>query len=159
MRKKRMVRGYHKLTQPVIVTMAVSNMYDQLDDNSFMRHYHNVNPELDGFPVLYDEEEMSWLDGSQFQEQIYEEKQFVFEDYDLLSKELEGFKDKFSLEYFTTQVYLVHSRNFISTVNDTNTNVLVPFADMINTNNPHNTAWYYNEQREGFVMEALTDIT
>lgn len=44
MKEKKMVRGYHKLNHPVIVTMAVNNMYDQLNETSFMRHYHNVNP-------------------------------------------------------------------------------------------------------------------
>lgn len=52
----------------------------------------------------------------------------------------------------------MHSRNFISTINDTETNVLVPMADMLNTNNPQNTAWYYDQLREGFVIEASRDI-
>ena len=75
-----------------------------------------------------------------------------------MCKEIQGFHDKFTLEEFTKEVYLVHSRNFISTVNGTETNVQIPFADMFNTDAAINTAWYYSDEKEGFVVEAAKDI-
>ena len=64
MSDNKLVRGNWKLNHPVMVTMAVRNMYEQLENQNFFEPWFNVNPELDGFPVLYNDEEMSWLDGS-----------------------------------------------------------------------------------------------
>ena len=123
MKKKKLVYGYYKLNSPTIVTMAVANMEMQEDPNHKMMPHFRVQPELDGFPVLFNDDEMSWLDGSPFTEYMEQEKADVKYDYDTIASEIPGFREKYSLEYFVNQVYLVHSRNFIATVDDVETNI------------------------------------
>jgi hypothetical protein len=158
MKKKKMVYGHYRLNSPTIVTMAVSNMEQQLDPDHPMTPHFRVQPELDGFPVLFDDDEMSWLDGSPFKEYIEQEKADVKYDYDLICDEIPGFAEKYSLDYFVKQVYLVHSRNFIASIDDVETNVQVPLADMFNTDTPENAWWYYSDEKRGFIVEAAIDV-
>ena len=53
---------------------------------------------------------------------------------------------------------LVVSRNFGVTVRGKETNIQVPLADMFNTETPKNALWYYDDNRNGFIVEAYTDI-
>ena len=66
---------------------------------------------------------MSWLEGSNFQQETIDEKANVKEDYETLCREFPDFKEKYTYEYFAEQVYLVHSRNFIATIDDVETNI------------------------------------
>ena len=95
-----MTHGFNNLNYPTIITMAVSNMYTQLNETHPMTPHFKVQPELDGFPVLFNDDEMSWLDGSPFKEYIEQEKKDCEDDYNFICEKIPGFKDKFSLEYF-----------------------------------------------------------
>ena len=53
---------------------------------------------------------------------------------------------------------LVISRNFGVTIRGLETNIQVPIADMFNTRTPKNTLWYYEDSKNGFIVEAVTDV-
>lgn len=50
------------------------------------------------------------------------------------------------------------SRIFGITVNGVKTDAFVAYADMLNHKRPRETAWYYCDEQQGFVIEACEDI-
>lgn len=53
---------------------------------------------------------------------------------------------------------MVSSRIFGITVNGVKTDGFVPLADMLNHRRPRQTTWYYDDNREGFIIDACDDI-
>ena len=53
---------------------------------------------------------------------------------------------------------LVTSRCFGVKMNGVDTSIQVPYADMFNTETPKNAYWYFDDKRQGFVVEAHRDI-
>ena len=43
-------------------------------------------------------------------------------------------------------------------MNGVDTSIQVPYADMFNTETPKNAYWYFDDKRQGFVVEAHRDI-
>lgn len=54
--------------------------------------------------------------------------------------------------------FIVSSRIFGITVNGVKTDGFVPLADMLNHKRPRQTTWYYDDKRNGFIIEACDDI-
>ena len=89
---------------------------------------------------------------------IEEELEEIKYDYNLIAREIPEFGNKYSLEDYKKAKMLVVSRNFGVTMHGQSTNIQVPLADMFNTENPKNSYWYYDDLRNGFVVEASRDI-
>jgi histone-lysine N-methyltransferase SETD3 len=53
---------------------------------------------------------------------------------------------------------MVGSRMFGVLVDGVKTNILAPFADMLNHKLPKQTAWNYVQAESGFAIESLTEI-
>ena len=53
---------------------------------------------------------------------------------------------------------LVSSRYFSVEMKGANTVIQVPLADMFNSRNPKNARWYYDDDSNGFRIDAHTDI-
>ena len=53
---------------------------------------------------------------------------------------------------------LISSRIFGISINDKKTDVLAPFADLLNHKRPRQTQWYYDDHLESFVIQATEDI-
>ena len=79
-------------------------------------------------------------------------------DYSLIARDIPEFAQKYSKQDFTNAKLLVISRNFGVTRHGTETNIQVPIADMFNTRTPKNSLWYYDDTRNGFIVEAVSDI-
>ena len=47
---------------------------------------------------------------------------------------------------------MTSSRTFLINVNGKVTGAYVPYADMLNHKEPRETAWYYDNERQGFVV-------
>lgn len=78
--------------------------------------------------------------------------------YKLIAREIPEIGNTFSQEEFISAYMLVYSRNFRLPMKGTITNIDVPLADMFNTEHPENAKWYYDDSRNGFIVEAYTDI-
>lgn len=79
-------------------------------------------------------------------------------DYNVLCKEIDGFS-KFSLEDFKKARTMVASRIFNFKQNGEETVAFVPYADMLNHRTNNQTKWYYSDEKGGFMMEAVEDIS
>ena len=53
---------------------------------------------------------------------------------------------------------LISSRIFGISINDKKTDVLAPFADLLNHKRPRQTQWYFDNILQSFVIQALEDI-
>ena len=121
-------------------------------------HHFQAQPGFEDFPIFFTEKERAFLIGSPFLQFIDQEKRDIQNFYDLMASKLPEFKDKYSLEDFTKAKMLVLSRSFLVSRHGTLTMIQVPIADMINTGYDHNSIWYFDDQRDGFVVEASADI-
>ena len=72
--------------------------------------------------------------------------------------EIPGFGSNFTQHNFTHASYLVISRNFGVKKNSEEIHMMVPMADMFNTEWDYNSHWYYSDLRKGFCVDATKDV-
>lgn len=75
----------------------------------------------------------------------------------MICKEVPEYK-QFPLQEYAEFRMMVASRIFGIAINDHHTDAFVAYADMLNHRRPRQTSWYYCDQRQGFVIDALSDI-
>lgn len=51
------------------------------------------------------------------------------------------------------------SRIFGLNIDNIKTDAFVPLADMLNHRRPKQTSWSYSDEKQGFVIESLEDIS
>jgi hypothetical protein len=68
------------------------------------------------------------------------------------------FAEKYSFEKYLNEVAISMSRNFRVDINGTSNNVMVPFADMLNHDENFSIVYRYDNDKQGFRMEAFRDI-
>jgi hypothetical protein len=121
-------------------------------NDSYFKEYLKLLPGLDDFPVFYSDLEKEYLEGSPFLEAIDTEIEDTLYDYNLISKEIPEFGELYTLKEFTEAKMLASSRNFGAKINGESTNILAPLADMINCRDEYNARWFYDNEKEGFVI-------
>lgn len=65
---------------------------------------------------------------------------------------------QFPLQEYTEFRMMVASRIFGIAIGEHQTDAFVAYADMLNHRRPRQTSWYYCDERQGFVIDALEDI-
>ena len=109
------------------------------------------------FPIFYTNKELNCLTGSPFLTQIIEKKIEIQSDYEKICSFIPSFK-QYSFLKFCQARMAVGSRVFGISMNNERTDVLAPFADLINHKSPSQTQWYYDNSLDAFVIQALEDI-
>lgn len=109
---------------------------------------------IDNFPANFTDIEREYLIGSPLLEKLDEEIEFIRQDQNLISSAIPEFGEKFTIDDFKLHFLLIVSRNFKVDRHGVKTNSQVPLADMFNTRNPYNVMWKYDNNRNGFVVEA-----
>jgi len=89
--------------------------------------------------------------------QIHEKIEDIKTDYNLICKEVPDFA-QFSVREYSEARVMVSSRIFGITINGVKTDGFVPLADMLNHRRPRQTTWYYDDIKEGFIIDACDDI-
>ena len=132
----------------------------QKREQSFYHLYFRTFPEkIDGLPTDFSQEELALLEGSPILASIHRKKENMQHDWELMK----GFIPE--LAPFTYEDYkgcrnLVSSRVFgIELEHGVKTGGMVPFADMINHRTPKLSAWEYDQEREGFVLHSMGEIS
>ena len=145
MTEKRLVPGGYRLNSPTMSVMAIANLENEGQGKESSHHLHwQVQPGLDDFPLFFNEDERSWLQGSPFIPFVDEEIENTRYDYDLIVKEIPEIGEKYTYRQYAEAKFLVTSRNFGVTIDGKDTNIQVPLADMFNTETPKNAYWYYS---------------
>ena len=98
------------------------------------------------------------LEGSPFLFMIHEKVIDLKKDYTTILKCNDDFEEKYPFKSFCWARMMVGSRIFGVNIAGIKTEILVPFADMLNHRLPKETAWNFSNEMNGFVIESLTDI-
>ena len=147
---------YKELNSPKHCLLSSFLLYEE--KNKKYKYYFDLLPkDFSNFPIFYKKEELEYLKGSPFLEQIIEKKEDMKNDYNKLCEYLPNF-NQFSFSKFCKARVLISSRIFGISMNRKKTDVLVPFADLLNHKRPKQTQWYYDDNLESFVIQAIDNI-
>lgn len=124
----------------------------------------NVNPYLavwpdkfNNFPVMFTEEELTWLEGCSLLTTIRDKKETAKSDYRMACELLPELAAS-TLDEFIKMRLLISSRLQGFSINGQKNMGFVPFADMFNHDRQAMVEWEYNDKQEGFCVKALGDI-
>ena len=147
---------FKELNSPKHCLLTSFLLYEE--NNPKYKYYFDLLPhDFSNFPIFYTSKELEYLKGSPFLYQILEKKEDMKSDYAILCNYLPDFK-QFSYLKFCQARLLISSRIFGISINDKKTDVLAPFADLLNHKRPRQTQWYYDDHLESFVIQATEDI-
>ena len=147
---------YNELNSPKHCLLTSFLLYEE--KNPKYKYYFDLLPkDYRNFPIFYTNKELDYLKGSPFLAQILEKKEDMKADYNKLCEYLPDYK-QFSYLKFCEARVLISSRIFGIAINDNKTDVLAPFADLLNHKRPRQTQWYYDDNIESFVIQATENI-
>ena len=147
---------YNELNSPKHCLLSSFLLYEE--KNPKYKYYFDLLPkDYSNFPIFYTNKELEYLKGSPFLSQILEKKEDMKNDYNKLCEYLPDFKQFSYLKFIEARV-LISSRIFGIAINDNKTDVLAPFADLLNHKRPRQTQWYYDDNLESFVIQATENI-
>ena len=147
---------YKELNSPKHCLLSSFLLYEE--NNKKYKYYFDLLPkDYSNFPIFYKNNELEYLKGSPFYAQILEKKEDIRKDYNKLCEHLPDF-NQFPFSKFCKARVLISSRIFGISINSKKTDVLVPFADLLNHKRPKQTQWFYDDNLESFVIQAIDDI-
>ena len=147
---------YNELNSPKHCLLSSFLLYEK--NNQKYKYYFDLLPnDFSNFPIFYTKKELEYLKGSPFLSQILEKKKDIKSDYNKLCEYLPDFK-KFKFINFKEARSIISSRIFGISINNYKTDALVPFADLLNHKRPRQTQWYYDNNLESFVIQAIDNI-
>tara|TARA_B100000795_G_scaffold147192_2_gene110310 strand:- start:22 stop:1269 length:1248 start_codon:yes stop_codon:yes gene_type:complete len=147
----------------VIIYMLVQGARDAARGkpcDSFHAPYYRILPEnFDCFPIFWNKEEMSWLEGSDLVRQIRERRRNILADHSEVARIVPGWRERFSEDDFLWCRTAVGSRNFGININGVKRTTMVPWADMLNHFRPRETSWTFDNSQQGFTMTSLKSLS
>ena len=146
----------HELNSPKHCLLSCFILFEE--NNPLYKYYFELLPKnYDNFPIFYTQKELEYLYGSPFLNLVINKKIDMQMDYNKLCEKVENFK-KFSFEKFCKARCVISSRVFGITIQDIKTDALVPFADLLNHRRPRQTQWFYDDERNAFIVQAIENI-
>ena len=126
---------------------------------SFFKPYYDILPRnFYSFPIFWNEEELSWLEGSTLVQQIHDRKNNILYDYHEVCRVCPEFREDFNEEDFLWCRTAVGSRNFGISINGVKRTTLVPWSDMLNHYRPRETSWTFSDAQQSFIMTSLKKL-
>ena len=124
-------------------------------NNEKYNFYFNFMPNnFKNFPIFHTNKELEYLKGSNFYDDIINKKQDLLFDYE----KIKNLNFNINFNKFCEIHMLISSRIFGIEINNENTDAMIPFADLFNHSYNKNTNWYFNDELNCFVVEAIKDI-
>ena len=147
---------YNELNSPKHCLLSSFLLYEE--KNPKYKYYFDLLPkDFSNFPIFYTNKELEYLKGSPFLSQILEKKEDMKSDYNKICEYLPDFKQFSYLKFIEARV-LISSRIFGISINENKTDVLAPFADLLNHKRPRQTQWYFDDNLQSFVIQATENI-
>lgn len=147
---------YTELKSPKHCLLATFLLTEET--NPRWKFYLDMMPQdVSNFPIYYGQREYELLKGTSFVNQLEEKKKEIHKDYETLIRLLPSYK-QFSFDEFCKARMLISSRIFGIKMNNKKTDILAPYADLLNHKRPNQTHWYYDEMTKAFAILAMTDI-
>lgn len=149
----------YSLNSPKHCLFACFLLNEELDCNSQWKYYLDILPKnFSNYPYFYNKSEIDLLQGTQFLLQMQEKKKEIIDDFQIICEKIPKLKNKLLFSDFLRARLIVSSRLFGVAINKIKTDVLVPYADMLNHSPQNQTSWYYDDLVESFVVEAIDTI-
>ena len=125
-----------RLISPKHSFLSTFIMQERRKDKTKWDYYIDILPKsFTNFPIFFDQEELKWLEGSAFKDQIFEKIEDIKQDYDLICKEVPEFA-QFPIKEYSELRMMVASRIFGIQVDGVKTDGFVAYADMLNHKRP-----------------------
>ena len=154
----KMVEADLDLLSPKHSYLSTFVLQEKLKPESFWQPYLEILPQkFRNFPIFFTEDEKEWLKGSPFLDQVNEKIDDIQVDYNTICAAVPEYS-QFSVEEFSKIRMAVSSRIFGMQIDGVKTDGFVPYADMLNHRRPRQTSWNYDQEKGGFVIDALEDI-
>ena len=147
---------YSELTSPKHCLLT-SFLLSEVKNPKWKFYFDLLPNDYSNFPIFYTQKELDYLKGSPFLNQIYDKKIDMKKDYEKLCKYIPSFT-QFPYKKFCEARMMISSRIFGIQIGENKTDVLAPFADLLNHKRPRQTQWYYDNILQSFVIQALEDI-
>jgi len=155
--KKMMAAGL-SLLSPKHSYLSTFLLDEKFNGVSWWAPYIRMLPsDFDSMPIFFPEEDLKWLEGSPFLDQVTDKKADIRKDYDAILKVAPEF-GRYSFWEFCWARMNACSRIFGINIDGVKTDAFVPLADMLNHRRPKQTAWSYSDEKKGFIIESLEDI-
>ena len=123
--------------------------------NEDFKYYTDTLPtDLSEFPEFCSQEELELMAGSPLRSKIETTLQIKKHDFDLLARSVPGF-EQFTFEEYLRAGILIQSRIASIYKDDKPTNVIMPYFDMLNHQNPVNTNCRFNKAENGMEIVAF----
>ena len=147
---------FNELTSPKHCLLSSFILFEK--NNPKWKFYFDLLPkDFSNFPIFYTDNELNYLKGSPFLNQILDKKSDIKKDYLKLCEYIPLF-NQFTFNQFMEARMIISSRIFGISINNNKTDVLVPYADLLNHKRPRQTQWYYDDKINSFVIQATEDI-
>ena len=147
---------YRELNSPQHCLLSSFILFEE--NNPIYKYYFDLLPnDYSNFPIFYSKKELEYLKGSPSLNLIINKKIYMKMDYNKLSEKIENFSN-FSFEKFCKARLIISSRIFGITINNNKTDALVPFADLLNHRRPRQTQWFFDDEKDAFIVQAIEDI-
>jgi protein-histidine N-methyltransferase len=155
---RKLVQNDFELNYGTDSFFAAFLLNEQSNPDSFWSPYINILPKsFENFPIFFTESEKKYLVGSPFLKIIRDRLVILEEEYKAICQIDKSFM-KYSLGDFCKARMTVNSRIFGISINNKETDVLVPVADMINHQKDRNASWTYSNERNGFLVKSERPI-
>lgn len=150
------------LLSPKHCLFAVYLLYEsRVNSKSKWSEYIKMLPsDYSNFPIFFKDKELEFLNGSPILNQIKEKLSDLKSDYNEIVNNTSFLKliKNSTFEDFCKMRMAVSSRVFGIKTYGRKTDCLCPLADMINHKRPRQTQWYFSDNLDSFVMQAIDDI-
>ena len=155
---KKLTSFMYDLNSPKHCLLTSFLLKELHNEDSKWKYYLDIIPkDYTNFPIFYTEDELKLLEGSPFLNTIIEKKEDIKKDYENICNKIPEF-NIFNFKEFCEVRMAVSSRIFCVKIDGKKTDVLAPFADMLNHKRPRQTHWVYEDQFQAFTITALEDI-
>ncbi len=147
---------HHELNSPKHCLLSCFLLFEE--NNPLYKYYFDLLPKDYGnFPIFYNHDELEYLCGSPFLNLVINKKIDMQMDYNKLCEKVKNFS-QFSFDKFCKARCIISSRVFGITMHDVKTDALVPFADLLNHRRPRQTQWFYDDDKDAFIVQAIENI-
>ena len=127
---------------------------ENLNNEKYKFYFDFMPKNFNIFPIFYKKEELEYLKGSNFYEEILNKKNDLIFDYEKIKK----INININFDKFCEIHMLISSRIFGIEVENKNTDAMIPFGDLFNHSSERNTQWYFDDNLNCFVVEAIKNI-
>lgn len=155
---KKILENKLELLSPKHSFLSTFLLQERLNSNSFWRPYFEILPsDYDSMPIFFSEEDLNWLKGSPFLNQVRDKISDLRKDYESIISVAPQFESN-SFKDFCWARMTAASRIFGIVINEVKTDAFVPLADMLNHRRPKQTSWSYSNEKQGFIIESMENI-